>query len=89
VARLGRAFGMNVLVWASEASRARAREEGWTVAASRAALYARSDVLSLHLPLTPKTRGCIGARELGLMRASAHLINTARGALNPAITATP
>ena len=51
VARLGQAFGMRVLVWASEASRARAGAEGWTVADSRAALYAGSDVLSLHLKL--------------------------------------
>jgi D-3-phosphoglycerate dehydrogenase / 2-oxoglutarate reductase len=81
VARLGRAFGMHVLVWANEASRARAREESWTVAASRAALYAESDVLSLHLKLMDATRHSISAEDFGRMKLDALLVNTSRAGL--------
>ena len=81
VARLGQAFGMHVLVWASEASRARAGEEGWTVAASRAALYAGSDVLSLHLKLVDATRHSISADDFGRMKPDALLVNTSRAGL--------
>lgn len=76
-AELAVAFGMRVLV-AQHGERALPAE---FVVLPLDEVLARVDVLSLHLPLTPETRGCIGARELGLMRASAYLINTARGAL--------
>jgi D-3-phosphoglycerate dehydrogenase len=81
VARLGQAFGMRVLVWASEASRARAGAEGWTVADSRAALYAGSDVLSLHLKLVDATRHGITAEDLGRMKPDSLLVNTSRAGL--------
>ena len=81
VARLGQAFGMDVLVWASEASRARAGEEGWAVAASRAALYAGSDVLSLHLKLVDATRHGVTAEDLGRMKPDSLLVNTSRAGL--------
>ncbi len=75
VARLGRAFGMEVLV---------AARPGTEPGPDRVALdvlLSRVDVLSLHCPLTAATRGLIGARELAAMRPHALLINTARGAL--------
>lgn len=81
VARLGQAFGLEVVVWGSEASRQRARAAGWTVAESQAALYADSDVLSLHLRLVEATRHLVTAADLGRMKPSALLVNTSRAGL--------
>ncbi|MDB5096023.1 MAG: glycerate dehydrogenase [Cyanobacteria bacterium RYN_339] len=75
VATLGRAFGMEVLF----AERRGAAPREGRVAFDE--LLARADVLSLHCPLTPETRGMIGATELARMKPDAVLINTARGAL--------
>lgn len=75
VATIGRAFGMEILF---------AERRGEPAREGRVSLdeaLARADVLSLHCPLTPETHGLIGARELGLMKPTAVLINTARGAL--------
>ena len=72
VAELGSAFGMRVVV---------AAHKGRAGGLPLAELLAQADVVSLHLPLTAETRGLIGARELGLMRPGAYLVNTARGAL--------
>ncbi|MBK1708048.1 2-hydroxyacid dehydrogenase [Marichromatium gracile] len=75
VARVAEAFGMKVLV---------AQRPGGALRVGRLmleALLPRVDVLSLHCPLTESTRGLIGARELGLMRRDALLINTARGGI--------
>lgn len=75
VARAAPAFGMRVIV---------AQRPGGAAEPDRVpldALLAESDVVSLHCPLTPTTRGLIGARELALMKRDALLINTARGAL--------
>lgn len=81
VAEYGRAFGMNVLVWSSETSRARAASEGWKVAADRAAFFSESDVLSLHLRLAPATRGIVTGADLALMKPDATLVNTSRAGL--------
>ena len=81
VAGYGRAFGMDVLVWASEASRARAVADGWRVADSRERFFVESDVLSLHLRLVPATRGIITAADLALMKPDATLVNTSRAGL--------
>lgn len=81
VAGYGRAFGMEVVIWASERSRQRAREEGWTVAESREAFFARCDVLSLHLRLFPATRGIVTAADLAAMKPTALLVNTSRAGL--------
>jgi D-3-phosphoglycerate dehydrogenase / 2-oxoglutarate reductase len=81
VAGYGRAFGMDVLVWSSEASRARARADGWRVPAGRAAFFAESDVLSLHLRLVPATRGIVTAEDLAGMKPDALLVNTSRAGL--------
>ena len=78
VARLGLAFGMNVVAWSRSLTAARAAEHGVT-AVSRDALFAESDILTVHLPLTAETRGLIGRDELALMREDAYLINTSRG----------
>jgi len=81
VAGYGRAFGMNVLVWARDASRQRARDEGYETAASREALYEQSDVVSLHMRLVSATRGIVTAADLQRMKPSALLVNTSRAGL--------
>lgn len=77
----GRAFGMNLLVWASEASRARARADGFDVPESREAFFAACDVLSLHLRLYDSTRGIVTAADLARMKPTALLVNTSRAPL--------
>jgi D-3-phosphoglycerate dehydrogenase len=81
VAGYARAFGMNVLVWAREASLARARAEGHAAATSKSAFLATCDVVSLHMRLVPATRGIVTAADLALMKPSALLVNTSRAPL--------
>jgi D-3-phosphoglycerate dehydrogenase len=81
VAGYGRAFGMNVLVWSSEASRERARQDGYKVAVSKQDLFQDSDVVSLHLRLFPATRGIVTAADLACMKPTAILVNTSRAPL--------
>jgi D-3-phosphoglycerate dehydrogenase / 2-oxoglutarate reductase len=81
VAGYGRAFGMNVLVWASPASRQRAEEDGYNVADDQRSLYEQSDVVSLHLRLVPETRGMVTAADLAAMKRDALLVNTSRAGL--------
>ena len=68
VARYGAAFGMKVLVWAREASRQRARDEGWDTAPDKAAFFEACDVLSLHMRLVKDTRGIVTADDLARMK---------------------
>ena len=81
VARYGAAFGMKVLVWAREASRQRARDDGWDVAPDKQAFFETCDVLSLHMRLVPDTRGIITAQDLERMKPSALLVNASRAGL--------
>ncbi len=81
VARYGAAFGMKVLVWAREASRQRARDDGWDVATDKQAFFETCDVLSLHMRLVPDTRGIVTAQDLARMKPSALLVNTSRAGL--------
>lgn len=81
VARIGVAFGMEVLVWGRQGSLDRARAEGFSIAASKQALFEQSDVLSLHLRLNAETTGLIGPGELALMKPTALLVNTSRAEL--------
>jgi D-3-phosphoglycerate dehydrogenase / 2-oxoglutarate reductase len=81
VAGYGRAFGMNVLVWAREATMARARAEGYATAPSKAQFFADSDVLSLHLRLVDATRGIVTRDDLARMKPGALLVNTSRAPL--------
>ena len=81
VADYGRAFGMQVQVWASEGSRARAGRDGYSAARSREAFFEQSDVVSLHLRLVPATRGIVTAADLRRMKPSALLANTSRAGL--------
>jgi D-3-phosphoglycerate dehydrogenase len=78
VARVGRAFGMNVTCWGREGSTARAKKEGFEVAASREAFFETADVISLHLPGNKDTRGIVTAADLARMKPTALLVNTSR-----------
>ena len=81
VAGYGQAFGMQVLVWGSEASRQRAVADGYQAAASREAFFADSDVLSLHLRLNEATRGTVTLDDLAQMKPTALFVNTSRAEL--------
>ncbi len=81
VAGYGRAFGMQVWVWGREASVAAARADGFEVAPSRAAFFAGSEVLSLHVRLNAETRGMVTPADLATMRTDALLVNTSRAEL--------
>jgi D-3-phosphoglycerate dehydrogenase len=81
VAGYGRAFGMNVTVWAREASRERARADGHAIARDQAALFETCDVVSLHLRLVAATRGIVTGRDLARMKPTALLVNTSRAGL--------
>jgi D-3-phosphoglycerate dehydrogenase / 2-oxoglutarate reductase len=81
VADYGRAFGMNVLVWARERSLERARSDGYAVARSKAAFFSECDVLSLHMRLVEATRGIVTAGDLARMKPTALLVNTSRAPL--------
>ena len=72
---------MDVLVWAREASRERARADGNEVAPSKTDLLARSDVLTLHMRLVDATRGIVRAADLAAMKPTAIFINTSRAQL--------
>lgn len=81
VARYANAFGMQVLVWGSEASRSLASEHGLTTAQSKEELFMQSDVLCLLLRLSETTRHIVTAHELGLMKTDALVVNTSRAEL--------
>ncbi|MBD8532051.1 MULTISPECIES: D-2-hydroxyacid dehydrogenase family protein [unclassified Massilia] len=81
LAGYGRAFGMRVLVWGSDASRAAALADGIDAAASRDAFFAEADVLSLHLRLAEATRGIVTAADLARMKPDALFVNTSRAEL--------
>ncbi|WP_406430968.1 D-2-hydroxyacid dehydrogenase family protein [Streptomyces sp. NBC_00631] len=78
VAEVGRAFGMRCIGWSQHLTPADAQAKGVTYVA-RDELFERSDVLSVHVVLSKRTRGLVGARELGLMKPTAILVNTSRG----------
>jgi phosphoglycerate dehydrogenase-like enzyme len=78
VGRIGAAMGMQVIAWSQNLTPEQARERG-AERVEKDELLRRSDVVSIHLILSPRSRGLIGARELGLMKPTALLINTSRG----------
>ena len=81
VAGYGKAFGMDVSVWAREASLARARADGYTVARSKETFFEECDVISLHMRLVEATRGSVTAADLARMKPTALLVNTSRAPL--------
>src|SRR5262249_59525785 len=77
---LGRAIGMNVLGWSARGDETHVRAAG-ARPASKEEILRDADVISLHARLSPETRGMIGRKEIALMKPTAILINTGRGAL--------
>src|SRR5271163_4989966 len=78
IARIGAAFGMGVIAWSQNLTPDRARASGaeWVC---KDELFARSDVLSIHLVLSDRTRGLVAAADLALMKPTSWLVNTSRG----------
>jgi D-3-phosphoglycerate dehydrogenase len=81
VAAAGAGMGMKVLAWGQQATAAKAKAAGYDVAASKQDLFARADVLSLHVRLRADTRGIVGPDDLGRMKPTALFINTSRAEL--------
>jgi phosphoglycerate dehydrogenase-like enzyme len=78
VARYGAAFGMNPIAWSENLTAERCRECGAQLV-TKDELFSTADVVTIHLVLSRRTRGLIGAHELGLMKKTAFLVNTSRG----------
>ncbi len=78
VARVGLAFEMKAIAWSQNLTAEAAAAKG-VERVEKDELFRRSDVLSVHLVLSPRSRGLVGAREIGLMKKSAVLVNTSRG----------
>ncbi|MEE3662868.1 D-2-hydroxyacid dehydrogenase family protein [Brenneria sp. g21c3] len=81
MARIALAFGMEVSAWSRNLTAEDAASVGVTLAASKEALLSDSDIVSIHLVLSERTRGLLGAAELARMKPSALLINTSRAAI--------
>jgi len=78
VAAVGKAFGMSVIAWSQNLTPERAAAAGAKLVAKEA-LFAEADVVTVHLVLSDRTRGLVGAPELGRMKPTAYLVNTSRG----------
>ncbi|MFG1667856.1 D-2-hydroxyacid dehydrogenase family protein [Streptomyces sp. Y7] len=80
VAKVGQAFGMETIAWSQNLTAEKAAEHGVT-AVTKSDLFTRSDVLSVHMVLSERSRGIVGAAELDSMKPTALLVNTSRGPL--------
>ena len=80
VAEIGRAFGMHVVAWSQNLDPSKAEHAG-AKAVGKEELFASADVVTVHYKLSPRSVGLVGAAELALMKPSAYLVNTSRGAL--------
>jgi phosphoglycerate dehydrogenase-like enzyme len=78
VARIGKAFGMDVIAWSQNLTAERAAEAGVALV-TKEELFRRADIVTVHLVLSGRTRGLVGAGELALMKPTARLVNTSRG----------
>jgi phosphoglycerate dehydrogenase-like enzyme len=78
MATIGNAFGMSVITWSQNLTAEKAAQFGARLV-TKDDLFSGSDVLSIHLQLSDRTRGLVGRRELGLMKPTGYLINTSRG----------
>jgi phosphoglycerate dehydrogenase-like enzyme len=78
VARIAGAFGMEVIAWSENLTAEKAAASGARLV-SKTELFQRADILTIHLVLSPRTRGLVGKPELALMKPSARLVNTSRG----------
>ena len=78
VARIGRAFGMDLIAWSQNMTPEAAQAAG-ALLVSKDELFEQADILTIHLVLSGRTRSLVGAAELALMKPTARLINTSRG----------
>lgn len=78
VARIGRAFGMKIFAWSQNLTPEIAEAAGAELV-SKDELFREADIVTIHLILSERTRGLVGAAELALMKPTSHLINTSRG----------
>jgi phosphoglycerate dehydrogenase-like enzyme len=78
VARIGLAFGMEVIAWSQNLTQEKAQAQGVRLA-SKEELFGQADIVTIHLVLSRRTRGLVGAAELAAMKPSARLVNTSRG----------
>src|SRR5712675_3277324 len=78
VARIGRAFGMKIIAWSQNLTAETAKAAGAEFV-TKDELFRRADVVTIHLILSERTRGLVGAAELALMKPTARLVNTSRG----------
>jgi D-3-phosphoglycerate dehydrogenase len=78
VAGLAKAFGMNVIAWSPNLTADKCKEVGVTYA-SKEELFAKADIVTVHVVLSQRSRGLVGAADLARMKPSAYLVNTARG----------
>ncbi len=81
VAQVGAAFGMDVVAWSRNLTEERTDEVGTGLAANLEELLRTSDFVSVHLALSDRTRGLLGAPELALLKPTAYLVNTSRAAI--------
>jgi len=80
IARYGQAFGMRVIAWSQNMTAESASRHGAALV-SKEELFSASDIVSVHVRLSDRTRGLVGARELALMKPRSYLVNTSRGPL--------
>jgi len=78
VAKLGQAFGMNVIAWSPNLTTEKCKEAGVTYA-SKDELFKTADVITIHVVMSQRSRGLVGAEDLARMKPTAYLVNTARG----------
>ncbi len=81
ISKYAKAFGADVLVWGSEASRKQALADGFKIADSKESFFHLADIVTLHLRLTDTTRGIVNEQDLMLMRPDSILVNTSRAEL--------
>src|SRR4029077_2709918 len=80
VAQIGKAFGMTVIAWSQNLTADRPAAAG-AVLVAKEELFRQADIVSIHLVLSGRTRGLVGEAELALMKPTARLVNTSRGAI--------
>ena len=78
VAAVAKAFGMKIIAWSQNLTPEKAKEAGAGYV-SKEDLFSKADIVSIHVVLSDRSRGLVGAKELGLMKKTAYLINTSRG----------
>ena len=80
IATIARAFGMNVVAWSQNLSRETAEQHGARLV-GKEDLFRGADIVTIHLVLSPRTKGIVGGSELELMKPTAYLVNSSRGPL--------